>query len=165
MRRGGGKQKGNRHEWKIAKELSIWYYGEPNALVRNSNSGAVATVRLDRTMPAGDLQQVKYFERPFPYSVECKHLKDVDLMDLLTNRKSGNLTRAWKQTLHEKQDGKIPLLVFTANHKPTFCVSDQVPVGIEQILGLGLYSGRDGSFTQGASYCFVFLLQDFLKKV
>jgi hypothetical protein len=127
MRKGASKSKGNFHERKIAKMLSNWYYGEPNALIRTPSSGAVATFRLDKEMPCGDIMQVKYYEIPFPFSVESKHYKTADLIELLNGNKSSILIKSWKQAKNECGENKKPLLVFTANYKPTLVF---VPVNV-----------------------------------
>jgi hypothetical protein len=123
MRPGGSKRKGNKFEWDVSKALGKWYYNDENAFVRTPSSGSVATFRRDRDLPCGDVMQVKYTEDPFGIEIECKHLKDVELLDLLSKKKSSPLLKAWEQTLGEIS--RIPLLIYCANYKPTFCVTTQ----------------------------------------
>jgi hypothetical protein len=119
MRRGGAKVKGNAHERKIAKLLSIWYYGDENALIRAPSSGSVATFRMDKGMPCGDIMQVKFPESPFPFSCESKNYKCADLIELLDCNKGSILLKSWRQTINECGKDKFPLMVFTANYKST----------------------------------------------
>tara|TARA_Y100000310_G_C20438469_1_gene694888 strand:+ start:83 stop:610 length:528 start_codon:yes stop_codon:yes gene_type:complete len=117
MQPGKSKEKGNRFERKIAKELGEWYYNDKNALIRSPSSGALATIRNFTTPVAGDIYQIKYVTTEFPFCVELKHHKDFNIEHLLFPRKSSRLWKAWEQC---KRDAnavhKIPLLIYKQNY-------------------------------------------------
>lgn len=117
MRRGGGKEKGSVFERQIAKEFGELYYKDTSALLRNFNSGGLATMRTGAGLPAGDIIQVKYMDKPFPFSVECKHHKEFKIQNLIFERKNSKEMKAWKQCLRDAETvNKIPMLVFKENY-------------------------------------------------
>lgn len=120
-----GKSKGSRFERELAKTFSNWYFGDPDAIVRNATSGALSTTRGNVGIPSGDLQQIKHHENPFPYSVEAKHHKEFKIEHLLFERPRSKVYRAWVQCRRDAlKDKKIPLLVFKVNFQASYCVLD-----------------------------------------
>ncbi|MEE8599055.1 MAG: hypothetical protein V3S69_06050, partial [Dehalococcoidales bacterium] len=85
--------------------------------VRNATSGALSTIRRGAELPGGDIQQVKQFEFPFPYSVECKHHKEFKIEHLIFERRRSKVYKAWLQCLRDaEKERKIPMMVFRANY-------------------------------------------------
>jgi hypothetical protein len=124
MRPGGAKAKGNLFESQVAKKLGIWYYNDENALARVPTSGAMGTVRGEDFVEQGDIRQVAHHERPFPFSVECKHHAEIQIAPFLLGNEKCKLARFWQQCMRDaiKQD-LIPLLVFKQNRGTAYvCV-------------------------------------------
>ena len=123
MKQGGSKNKGNAFERVIAKQLSTYFYSDPDALVRNFNSGGLATMRKGAGLSPGDIIQVKYLDKTFPYSVECKHHKKFSLSDLMLENTKSTLYKAWVQCKRDATTlDKIPMLIFKQNFGDVFVV-------------------------------------------
>lgn len=123
MKPGGSKRKGNAWERKVASDLSRWFYGDPNYLIRNLNSGAMATIRGGGVVPGGDIVQVKLDVPAFPYSVECKAFRGFNLEDILFKRQSSKSYKAWKQCTNDADKvGKFPMLVGKDNYKEPYVI-------------------------------------------
>lgn len=122
MRKGASKAKGNAFEREVAKKLATWYYDDVNALVRNASSGSLYTIREDSDLPPGDIVQEKYHEHKFPYSVECKHYKELKLEHLLMGRVRSKLYKFWVQTCRDADKaGLLPLMIWKSNFQETYC--------------------------------------------
>lgn len=122
MKPGRGKAKGNSWERKVATSLSKWFYNDPNCLIRNLNSGAMATIRKGN-VPGGDIVQVKFEERNFPFSVECKHFRGFNIEDILFKRAPSKSYKAWQQCLNDATKGdKFPMLVGKDNYKDAYAI-------------------------------------------
>lgn len=119
MKPGAQKAKGNGFERETAKELSRWYFGDENALIRTQSSGAMATVR-QIAIGLNDIMQISHHEDPFPFCVECKHLKKAVTFHDLFSEKS-LFRKAWTQatTAATLTPGSDALLIFRANGKMT----------------------------------------------
>ena len=116
MRPGGSKSKGSKFEGEVAKTLARWYYDNENALAKTPSSGAMGTVRGKNFAEHADIRQVDCFDKPWPYSVECKFHAEVRLDPFLFDNKRCKVYKFWKQCLRDAEDtGKIPLLVFKEN--------------------------------------------------
>jgi hypothetical protein len=134
MKVGTSKSKGNRFERDIAKKLSIWYFQDPDALIRNPGSGSIATIRSAQNgskeaymgIPAGDIMQIKRHDLPFPFSVEVKHHKVLVLEHLLFEKKNSLIYKFWRQCTRDAGiSGKIPLMIFKENYKnPVVCLEN-----------------------------------------
>jgi hypothetical protein len=105
----GSKNKGSSFERLIATAFSEWW-GEEKSFRRTPMSGG-----WDRNRACGDL----ITPEGFPFTVEMKNFEAWDILHLITSEKSV-LGQHWKQTLNETAPGKLPLLIFTRNHQPTF---------------------------------------------
>lgn len=112
-----GKAKGNRNESLVADKLSAWW-GTP--FKRIPNSGALRWNGV--TFTYGDL----LIPTDFPFIVECKHYKYVDLDELLRKDiTQGSITKWWSQVTEDvgrclAETGKQmrPMLIFKANNRP-----------------------------------------------
>lgn len=110
------KSKGQRGERQVAKLLS-----EATGLEfsRTPLSGGWASARTrDQVNAHGDLV---CSDPDFPWSVEVKNCEGWSFEQLLTAPKS-QLHEYWHQTVTQTPEGKRPLLVFTRNHAPWFCM-------------------------------------------
>ena len=119
------KSKGNAFERQVAKELSLWYYNDPNVLMRSPSSGAVFNKRKDSDLNvAGDIYQVKHdgFEE-WPFVVECKHHKSFPLDHMIRGVKTSKPYVAWEKCKVEaRENDKHPILIVKENSKPVYCV-------------------------------------------
>ena len=104
----GSRDKGNRLERDVAKQLSEWW-GEEKSFRRTPLSGG-----WDKRA-CGDL----IVPERFPFTPELKNCEGWELHQLLTSDKS-MLDRHWAQAVGEVGAGKKPLLIFTRNHQPVF---------------------------------------------
>ena len=131
MRQGGGKAKGSAWERAVAKDLSQWYYGDPNYLIRSQSSGAMATVRGNGLIPGGDIFQIKIGVKEFPFSVECKALKEFLIDDILFKREKTISYKAWLQCIGDaEKTKKIPMLIGKGNRRDAYIIC---PVGLKDI--------------------------------
>lgn len=123
MKAGGSKAKGNAFERSIAKQLAVYFYNDPDALVRNFNSGGLATMRKGAGLTPGDITQVKYLDKPLQFSIECKFHKKFNINDLLIGNTKSTLYKAWVQCARDaKTLDKIPMLVFKQNFGEPYVV-------------------------------------------
>lgn len=126
MKKGGGKAKGAAFERKVAKELSIWWFNNPNILLRNINSGSTSTKRQAKEVPAGDIMQVDTSTSSlFPYSVECKHYADIGFDSWLLG-KNQTIYGFWEQAKSDSaRVGRSPLLIMKQNNMPTIFMMEK----------------------------------------
>jgi hypothetical protein len=127
---GGGKAKGASFEREVCKRLSLWVSeGKHSDLLwRSAMSGGRATVGAkagvrNRTQ-GGDISAVGELGHDLiqRWSVECKHVKTLDLMQAMLNRQ-GALMKYWRQTkLDASRQRKLPLLIARQNHFPVLVV-------------------------------------------
>lgn len=123
MKQGGSKSKGNAFERVIAKQLSQYFYNDPDALVRNFNSGGLATMRKGAGLSPGDIIQVKHLDKPLQFSIECKHHKKFNINDLIIGNTKSNLYKAWVQCKRDATTlDKIPMLIFKQNFGDIYVV-------------------------------------------
>jgi len=139
MRKGGSKAKGNNFEWEVARALGSWYYDNSEALIRMPTSGALATMLpANREHLVGDVLQV--VGEGFPFSVECKHHRDLPLVHLLFERKTSKLYKFWKLIKREaRKADKIPMLVFKSNFQEPLVVLPRLSVIDDNIESVGGY--------------------------
>ena len=111
-----GKQKGSRVEREVAKILSKWWGAE---FTRTPSSGMFATthsVQLSRLGVdiAGDI----ICPKDFPFNVEVKSRKKIDLFDIARNGKDSELWDWWEQSVRDANNTqKIPIVIFKENGK------------------------------------------------
>jgi hypothetical protein len=123
-------------DWKTferntAKALGNWWGCE---FRRTPSSGAWGkqTVSLHSMKASdeffGDIVAPK--EAGFPFSVECKAHKEVELYKALYGK--SNVYSWWKQCLGDTHDGKHPMLVMKANNKkPLVAISYSTWIAIK----------------------------------
>jgi len=110
--------KGQSAERRLAKLFSAWWGSE---FFRTPGSGAFATkgfAGIDTSSMAGDLVTT---DSTFPFCVESKKVEGWTLEQILTSNKT-KIHSWWEQTVRECPPDKVPLLVFTKNHSPVYCM-------------------------------------------
>jgi len=161
MRQGGGRQKGNNFELKMARAFSVWW-GQPDAdkklakdlwFRRTPLSGGWAS-----TITAGDIVTVSEEAKDFPFCPEFKKQECWDWSGWVNGNEGWPVWGFWKQC-YTAADAmkKLPLLVFTKNHSPEYyCVV--APLAAK--LGLKYFTSIDPTVN---SHVFAFgLLKDLL---
>lgn len=115
MKAGRGKEKGSSYERFISSVLDTWWEVEPKTFWRSVNSGGV--------WDAGDNTARKAGAEDFPFVTECKHYKDMDLLELLYARGQALFMRWWEQAYRAASKvKKVPILFFRLNYKSDFVV-------------------------------------------
>lgn len=133
MKPGRGAAKGSGFERKMARELSQWFYGAPNYLWRRPGSGYIK-IHYRHTgdiIPLGD----KPVPWPWPFHVELKFYKDLDLIKLITDADKSFIKKTWfKATKEARQDLDVILLVKENRHKELVFmrVSTYVKLGLDR---------------------------------
>jgi len=113
--------KGQSAERKLVKLFSTWWGSD---FFRTPGSGAFATkgfAGIDTSSMAGDLVTT---DSTFPFCVESKKVEGWTLEQILTSNKT-KIHAWWEQTVRECPPDKVPLLVFTKNHSPIYCMISQ----------------------------------------
>ena len=115
------KKKGNRNERQIAKTLSEWWGEE---FTRTPSSGMFATTHA-RQLSAlnvdigGDLISPKNF----PFNVEAKSAKSIDLYEAIRQREGSCFVDWWRQSNRDaKNMKKWPLVIFKEDRKQYYCM-------------------------------------------
>jgi hypothetical protein len=119
---GKGKQKGNAFEIVVAKELGDWFYDNRNALWRQQDSGARATLWGGGDGPwPGDVAPVLPVAMNFPLCVECKDRKQWTFDDVLRKGKHSHLLEWYDKAVTDAADyALLPWLVFRKNYHPIY---------------------------------------------
>jgi len=126
MKQGGGKQKGNSFENKVAKMLSEWISSGENKdlFCRSPASGAKATINFKLgemySDQAGDIIATgeKGFFLTKVFFLECKHYQNLNIDGIVYGTKSG-ITEFWTKAYKEaKEHNKFPMLIARQNNKP-----------------------------------------------
>jgi len=108
------KRKGGAFERKIAKSLSNFW----GATFHRTPASGGSPLKGDYNM-AGDLCTS---DADWKFHVECKNQEALaKLHTIFTSRKSA-VWKWWKQTTEECPADQVPLLVFTKNRIPEFCM-------------------------------------------
>lgn len=124
MKPGRGRTKGNANENVTAKQIIAAFaeFGiKGTDCYRTPSSGGH---RFAKKEDPGDLVISKKLAKIFPFEVECKHYKDIDIYPFLANSKLWKkswLPRKWlAQTVAAAQHrkGRHPLLVMRMNGQP-----------------------------------------------
>lgn len=123
----GARSKGRRWDNTVARMLSEWYFGVPDALQRTHGSRSIKGFGDQ----VGDLGVARTgLDKPWVFGVENKH-RDASsrksgawsIDDLVKNGRSAELNRYWNQCVTAAQAGqKIPLLVVKKNHFPPIVI-------------------------------------------
>ena len=107
------KIKGSIYEAKIAKYLSTELKKD---FKRVPLSGSIEYLKGDIWLPTDTAG--------WPYTLECKHHKDIQWNNLLTS-KTTDLLSFWRQTVREAETmNKKPLLIFRWNRSKDFAAFD-----------------------------------------
>lgn len=117
------RSKGQRAERKVAKLLTAWWGSEFH---RTPGSGSFATRTSTDYNVSGDVSTP---DETFPFCVEVKNQEGWHLEQLLTAPEC-DIIQWWRQAEEQCPEDRTPLLVFTRNHQPLFCVTtceDWVP--------------------------------------
>jgi hypothetical protein len=128
MRPGGGKQKGNAFERTMAKEISLWLTDGADAtqLIRSVSSGGWAHGRRAKEgwRQAGDHAPNGAFGEAFlrAFGTECKDRREaVPCFWRAFTDADVNVFQWWRKITEECFEAdpmRVPLLIFTAPHKP-----------------------------------------------
>ncbi len=124
MKPGGGRQKGSSFERKVAKLIVATFaqYGiTKEDCYRTPGSGGH---RFASKKDPGDLVLSPALKKLFPYSVECKHYKELDWTMLLRpDQRRGHFGTWWRQACKAAQaTDTVPLLIFKANRSDIFAM-------------------------------------------
>ena len=133
-----GATKGSTNERKLCKEISLWWSDgkDPNIFCR-TNEGSQAPEEQ------GDMKARK--SEGFPlmkmFCFEFKHYRNVDLLELLDDRKEKLLLKWWNQVNENSKSSestKSPFLLFKRNNRKPYVALDNATVGILEEYG-GLF--------------------------
>jgi len=122
-----GKSKGSSFERQIAKLFDTWWNEVPGTFWRTKNSGGI-----DEPGDIAPRYRPQHSEKVWwPFVVECKHYKHVNLLNLFREQNKLNVLKQWwEQSTREQKEAiklgfhitPIRLIVFKANGYPTMCV-------------------------------------------
>ena len=131
MRKGAGKEKGSSFERTVARLFDSYWNVPKNTFWRTPLSGGWHEV--------GD---VAPRDRSiwFPFIIECKSYKTLDLLQLLTRMKTTKLYKWWEQVSKDAEKAKGTqrdpstckrLLIIKINYMPILCVysPEELPFG------------------------------------
>lgn len=153
MRPGGSSAKGAAFERQVCRELSGWLSGgvRDDIFWRTAMSGGRATIGLRqgrlREAQAGDVQALDKLGLAFMalFSIECKHVKTLQLGQMLA-KKSGKVVNFWGKHRHEcKQYKREPFMVARENRYPTLLFTSHAGLellGLEYMTFRALFKGR-----------------------
>jgi len=119
MKRGGGAHKGGGFERKMARDLSTWWFNDPGYLWRRPGPGT----RFFKNQPhrhTGDIlpQADRRLPYAFPFHVECKFVKNLDIIKLITDPNKSFINKTWVKAREEaRNDLDVMLLVKQNHHK------------------------------------------------
>ena len=126
MKKGAGKHKGSSFERTIAKLIDKWWEVPEHTFWRSVNSGGV--------WEPGDItcRDKSVF---FPFVIECKFYKTIDLWPLLLNDPNSLILKWWKKLTedsdyvvvkkNEKTYMAMKLLIFKSNNRPIMVAFDR----------------------------------------
>lgn len=130
MKRGGGKQKGNRFERDICRDLTEWVAGAPKPEIfwRSAASGGKATQDARKGLKSrmgGDISSVDDAGAWLTalFSFELKHYKDFRFDQIFTHPSLGLIGEWWDQAVRDARasgTGKRPILIFRKNLSPVY---------------------------------------------
>lgn len=154
MKPGRGKGKGSAFEREIGRTLSLWMTGgkDKTQLVRSVLSGGWGP-RGPRQ--AGDLAANGHWGEEFRkhFVVECKHRRGELLWGLYTKTGTECILGWWSKLADEARSiGRVPLLIFRQNGRPTMAV---VPGAMHDAVAAALY-GEEGRTVAPILDCLVY---------
>jgi len=120
MKKGRGKNKGNAFERKVSLLLAEWWKVPKGTFWRSKISGG--------SNEPGDItpRVLETDDKPlnWPFVIECKHYKEINIPQLLVASKlknGGRILSWWKQvTKDQGNTSKIRLLIFRGNNTPVY---------------------------------------------
>lgn len=119
------KSKGGAYERKIARILSEWYYGDYRYLARSRGSGQQVTVSGIGLHP-GDIVPAHPRASEWPFAVECKHYKSLDILELAAPPRglSKTIVGGWFHKIRKEAKAYTltPLLIFRKNRSRDYIV-------------------------------------------
>ena len=120
------KQKGNRGEREVVKLLKE--YWDSKDFMKSPESGAMSTMMEGRAPAdivarlAGDILG----PADFPFCVESKLYKEIDLWGIIRNPRASDIGKWWVQCSEDADRvGKVPLLTFREDRKKRFAAVRQ----------------------------------------
>jgi hypothetical protein len=108
------KNKGSSFERRIGKSLEGFW---DSKFFRTPMSGGSA-LKYDYNL-AGDLSTP---DETWPFHVECKNQEALGKFFTIFTSDKCPVWKWWNQTVEECPENKIPLLIFTKNYFPVFCL-------------------------------------------
>jgi hypothetical protein len=166
MKSGGGKQKGNSFENKIARMLSEWISEGKNKdlFCRSPASGAKATINLKLgemfSDQAGDIIATgeKGFKLTSIFFIEAKHYQKLNIEGFVYDSKAG-ITEFWIKACKEaKEHNKLPMLIARQNNRPILLgLNTPGDLLLKNLLPLKLYVPKLDLY--------IFSFDEFLSKV
>jgi hypothetical protein len=146
------KNKGAGFERQIVKALVEWTGIE---FFRSPGSGAFST-RTKMEEMSGD---IVCSNPDFKYSIECKKVESIVFEHLLCNKKC-LLYKYWNQCITQCPENKMPLLVFSKNRSPIYCMGNMLPSGI---IDNFKYQGIDPDCVSKFIKLYLFKFEDLLR--
>ena len=128
MKKGSGKRKGSAFERKISKVLDEYWGVKPHTFWRArlfKNKQTFGDISVQYSQDQGDIW--------FPFIIECKAYKSLDLLQFLNRTESTKLFQWWKQlteaTIEAKKYLRFPrrLLIIKINNFPilsAYCITE-----------------------------------------
>jgi len=132
MRKGGGKEKGSGFEREVSRLIDVWWEEEKSTFWRTVISGG--------WVEPGDITPRHRPGKPaiwFPFIIECKCVKKVDVLELLTKKKNKTLLSWWAQVTREREEAVeqgrlkeelIRLVIFKRNGSPIFVMFEDTKI-------------------------------------
>jgi len=119
------KKKGSSVERQVAKLMSAWWGEE---FSRSPSSGMFATTHATALSSLGvDIAGDLICPSDFPFNVEVKARKSIDLFDAARNGKQSEIWGWWEQSVRDaNQTKKFPLVIFKENNKQFYCMIDDI---------------------------------------
>jgi len=118
------KQKGNRSEREVVKLCK--QYWQSNDFMKSPESGALSTMLEGFGAPAdiiGRLAGDLLVPVDFPFCIESKFYKEINLWSLFTNPANNYIKQWWEQCVNDaKRAKKIPLLTIKQNYGKRYVV-------------------------------------------
>lgn len=140
MRPGGGASKGGAYERTLARQLSMWWFGDEGYLWRRPGPGSRFFNQNYRhtgdIVPVADRKFPAEKEWIFHIEAKCWSKNRLKLDSLLWPKKSP-IIKIWRKVLEERRSDLIAVLILKANRTDPVCVTSSLTV---ETLGLSLSS-------------------------
>lgn len=116
-----GKTKGNAEERKVAKQLSEWFFDDPNVLRRHPDSGMTKIAYCGDVVPVKQL--IDYWEYSWPFIVEVK----TGYKDFLPTFYNYKKITEWYEKAYQEgliNNQPIVLLIVRIKFKPQLLITN-----------------------------------------